>query len=211
MTEIEGGHVQVFFDASSFNRALSAVSLRLTSNMSLAANIVRDAVVEAASLTTTQPRERDKSRRLARENCRRCGLYERGHREFSSFFNTASSRSPCSPIPTRSRANGARHHCRSADATRVVRGNLNAEMYDAAMAAYPTIVSTRSLPGLKAPLLPASKYGNSQAQAENQLSIITNAVHEMVSQEQRQALWQAQLAPLQPPDSTQSTLFPENR
>lgn len=45
----DGGHVQVFFDASSFNRALSAVSLRLTSNMSLAANIVRDAVVEPRS------------------------------------------------------------------------------------------------------------------------------------------------------------------
>lgn len=68
-----------------------------------------------------------------------------------------------------------------------------AELYDAAMAAYPTIASTRSLPGLKVPLLPASK---SQAQAGIKLSIIVNAVHEMISQEQRQALWQAQLSPL---------------
>lgn len=85
-----------------------------------------------------------------------------------------------------------------------------AELYDAAMRADPTIAiaSTRLLPGLKVPLLPASKDDN---QAENQLSIITNAVHEMVSLKQRQALSQAQLSPLQPPDSTQSTLFPENQ
>lgn len=63
-----------------------------------------------------------------------------------------------------------------------------AELYDAAMAAYPTIASTRSLPGLKVPLLPASKDVNSQAQAEIKLSINVNAVHEMISQERRQAL-----------------------
>lgn len=140
---------------------------------------------------------------------RRYGLYVRARFPPSSTLLTVVHLA--GPISTRLRANGVRHRCRPADASSFAEMRTMAELYDAAMAAYPTIARTRSLPSLKVPLLPASKDVNSQAQAEIKLSIIVNAVHEMISQEQRQALWQAQLSPLQPPVSTQSTLFPENR
>lgn len=95
------------------------------------------------------------------------------------------------PISTRLRANGARHRSRKCGQ-------------------WPscTMLLWRLILLSPVPLLPASK---SQAQAGIKPLIIVNAVHEMISQEQRQALWQAQLSPLQPPVSTQSTLFPENR
>lgn len=85
-------------------------------------------------------------------------------------------------------------------------------LYDAATAAYHMIASTRPLPGLEVPLLPAPQNGNGWAQANSpQLPIATNAVHDTVPLKQRQAPLQAQPSAIMPSIPTQSTPAPQQQ
>lgn len=85
-------------------------------------------------------------------------------------------------------------------------------LYDAATAAYHMIASTRPLPGLEVPLLPAPQNGNGRSQADSpQLPIATNAMHDTVPLEQRQAPSQAQPSAIMPSIHTQSIPAPQQQ